>query len=61
MNTDATNRRLKTKELAAHIGVTPRTIQNYRDQGKIPFVRINARTFRYNLADVEKALSASKQ
>ena len=58
MNTDATNRRLKTKEVAAHLGVTSRTVQNYRDQGKIPYVRINARTFRYNLAEVEKALAA---
>ena len=48
--------KLKTRDLAAHLKVTPRTIQNWRDAGKIPFVRITARCFRYDLAEVEKAL-----
>ena len=52
--------KVNTATLAAHFGVTPRCIQNWRDEGKIPFVRITARCIRYNLAEVEAALSHKK-
>lgn len=48
--------RVGTKQLAMFLNVSTRTVQNYRDRGQIPFIRINARTFRYNLAEVEIAL-----
>ena len=48
--------KLNTAELAAHLRVTPRCIQNWRDAGKIPFIRITARCIRYSLAEVEAAL-----
>ena len=47
---------LTTEELAEHLTVTPRTIQNWRDSGKLPFIRITARCFRYDLDQVERAL-----
>lgn len=50
---------LTTEDLAAHVKVTPRTIQNWRDAGKIPFLRITARCFRYDLDQVERSLSKS--
>jgi excisionase family DNA binding protein len=48
---------LTTAQLADHLTVTPRTIQNWRDARKIPFLRITARSFRYDLDQVERALS----
>ncbi len=48
---------LTTEELAEHLTVTPRTIQNWRDSGKVPFIRITARCFRYDLDQVERALA----
>ena len=52
--------KIDTATLAAHFGVTPRCIQNWRDAGKIPFVRITARCIRYSLAEVEAALRERK-
>lgn len=51
---------LTTEELAEHYQVTTRTIANWRDMGKIPFLRITARCFRYDLDQVERALSKSR-
>ena len=48
--------KLNTRDLATHLRVTPRSIQNWRDAGKIPFVRITARCIRYDLSEVEAAL-----
>jgi hypothetical protein len=48
---------LTTEELAAHYQVSTRTIANWRDAGKIPFLRITARCFRYDLDQVARALS----
>ena len=52
--------KLNTRDLAAHLRVTPRSIQNWRDAGKIPFVRITARCIRYDLSEVEEALRSQK-
>lgn len=49
-------RPLTTGQISTHFSVTPRTIQNWRDRG-LPCVRINARTFRYHLSEVEKFLT----
>lgn len=46
-----------TKAIAEHLTVSTRTIQNWRDAGKIPFLRITARCFRYDLDQVRRALS----
>jgi hypothetical protein len=50
-------RPVTTKELAAHLSVTMRTIFNYREQRLIPFWRINSRRILYRISDVERALS----
>lgn len=48
---------LTTQELAAHLRVTTRTLADWRARGKIPFLRITARCFRYDLDQVARALS----
>ncbi len=48
--------KINTRQLAAHLGVSERTLANWRDTGKIPFVRITARCLRYSLEEVEAAL-----
>lgn len=46
---------LDTKEVAKLIGVTTRTIQNYRDQGMLPFSQIG-RVIRYRASDIQAFL-----
>ncbi len=46
---------LDTKQVAKLIGVTTRTIQNYRDRGMLPYSQIN-RVIRYRASDIEKFL-----
>lgn len=48
---------LSTEQLAAYYTVTPRTIANWRAKGLIPYLRITARNFRYDLDQVERALA----
>ena len=43
---------LNTAQVAKLIGVTTRTIQNYRDRGMLPFSQIG-RVIRYRAQDVE--------
>ena len=54
-------RKVGTKELAERLGLSVRTLQNYRDAGKIPFQRYTARTFRYDPEAVEQALSEAAE
>jgi predicted site-specific integrase-resolvase len=49
-------RRLTTRQVAELYQVTIRTVANWRNSGVIPFVRINARCIRYDLAAVVSAL-----
>jgi excisionase family DNA binding protein len=49
-------RPVTTSQLAEHLQVTERTIATWRHDGLIPFWRINARSFRYRISTVEKAL-----
>jgi excisionase family DNA binding protein len=46
---------LNTKDVAKLIGVTTRTIQNYRDQGMLPFSQIG-RVIRYRASDIQDFL-----
>jgi len=61
MKTDEPNgsseKPVTTRQLAAHFQVTPRTLANWRAQGRIPYWKINSRNFRYRVSDVEKALA----
>lgn len=48
---------LTTRELAERLSVSTRTIQAWRDTGKLPHIRITARSFRYVWEQVERALA----
>ena len=50
-------RPLTTRELAEMLSVTTRTVQAYRDAGRIPFLRVTARKFLYVWEQVERALA----
>ncbi len=46
---------LDTKQVAKLIGVTTRTIQNYRDRGMLPYSQIG-RVIRYRASDIQDFL-----
>jgi len=46
---------LTTKEAAKALKVTPRTLQNYRDRGEIPFSQFG-REVRYYAEDIQQFL-----
>lgn len=45
------------QELAVALGVSPRTIDNWMAQRRIPFIRLSARLIRFDLARVKTALA----
>ncbi len=50
-------RQLITKhELANHLRVTPRTIEQYCNRGRIPSIKLSRRCIRFDLSEVELAL-----
>ena len=55
MNTNYTDqfKLLTTRQLAKRLSVSTRTIQAWRDTGKLPHIRITARSFRYVWEQVE--------
>jgi excisionase family DNA binding protein len=52
--------RLTTKQLAQKFQVTTRTIQAWRDSGKLPYIRINSRLIRYDEDAIDRALANGK-
>jgi excisionase family DNA binding protein len=44
------------KVIRAYFGLSAPTIQKYRDQGKIPYIRIG-KSYRYIKSDVKKSLT----
>ena len=48
---------LSKQELALVIGVSPRTIDNWIAQKRIPFIRLSARLIKFNLERVKAALA----
>lgn len=50
-----TERWISNKEAMDILGVSPRTLQRYRDNGCIPFSKIG-RNCRYRLSDIERVL-----
>lgn len=49
---------LTNKEVCELLGVSPRTLQRYRDEGRIAFSQIGA-TIRYKASDVEQFLRSN--
>jgi excisionase family DNA binding protein len=48
---------LSKQELALVIGVSPRTIENWMAQKRIPFIRLSARLIKFNPERVKAALA----
>ncbi|MFZ3376214.1 MAG: hypothetical protein WA183_11735 [Chthoniobacterales bacterium] len=48
---------LSKQELALTIGVSPRTIDSWTSQKRIPFLRLSARLIKFNLERVKTALA----
>jgi len=55
--TPSNGQRLTTPQLARRFQVTTRTVQTWRDQKRIPFMRINSRCIRYDAEAVDRALA----
>ncbi len=51
------HQKLTIKELAALLNVSPRCVQRWAQQGKIPVLRLSRRCSRFDLKSVERALS----
>lgn len=50
-------RLLTAAELANECGVRPRTVQAWKSQGRIPFVRLSRKVIRFELEKVLAALT----
>jgi len=50
---------LTTKEVVFLLRISKRTLQNYRDDGRIKFLRISKKTILYRIKDVEELLMKS--
>jgi excisionase family DNA binding protein len=48
---------LSKQELALVLGVSPRTIDNWTAQKRIPFIRLSARLIKFDLERVKAALA----
>jgi excisionase family DNA binding protein len=51
---------LSTTEMAKRLGVNRQTLQRWSKAGRVPRVRLGARTFRYSPPAVLEALAAEK-
>ena len=49
---------LTSKDVTALLGISLRTLQRYRDEGRIPF-SLMGRTCRYRLTDVERMMRSA--
>ena len=47
---------LNARQMGKHLNLTARTLTRMRKFGKIPFVHLGGKTFRYRAEDVEAAL-----
>ena len=57
INTAAQRLLLTKKELAAALNVSPRTVENWLAEKRIPRLRLSARLTRFSLPKVEAALN----
>ena len=49
---------ITANQLAEHLQISPRTVQEWARQGRIPTMRLSAKLVRFDLADVLAALRA---
>jgi predicted site-specific integrase-resolvase len=47
---------VKKRVAAAFLDITPRTLENWRNKGLIPYIRIANRVVRYSLTDIAAVL-----
>ena len=59
MKDNTSNKKLTAQQLADHMGVSTRTIGNWKATGVIPFIRIG-RVVRFDLEEVEAGLEKFK-
>ncbi len=50
---------IKTKQLAKILGIHPVSVHKMTRAGKIPYIRLSARDYRYDLDEVMNALRES--
>jgi len=50
-------RPVNTRQFCEYFQISMRTAANWRDAGRIPFLRINSRNIRYKLSECERALA----
>lgn len=48
---------MTTNQIAKYLSVSTRTIANWRESGRIPFLHISRNVIRYNINQVRDALS----
>ena len=54
--TPAAERPVTSRQTGDYFQVSQKTLSNWRNRG-LPYIRINARCFRYRLSEVEKFLA----
>ena len=57
---DAVGSLPNTQDIARYFGVSPRTVDRWRAEKRIPFLALGHRTIRYRWKDVEAALERHK-
>jgi excisionase family DNA binding protein len=50
---------VRKKELAKHLNISLRTVDNWIRNGKLPHIRMGARNVRFKLSEVDEALNRS--
>jgi len=50
---------LKSTDVEFILRISKRTLQNYRDEGRIKYIRISRKTILYRIKDVEELLMKS--
>jgi len=56
LKVSANDKFVKKTVAAAFLGITPRTLETWRNKGLIPYIRIANRVVRYSLTDIAAAL-----
>lgn len=52
---------ISAKEVASELGLNPETVRRMARRGQIPYVKISATHFKYDLENVIKALNENQK